>query len=152
MEVSSTRIRNLLKEHGDAAMAALLLGRPYKMTGMVVRGDARGRELGFPTANLRLSDARKLIPAHGVYAVRALLDGLRYDAMMNIGRRPTFGSHGVAVEVHLIGQTMELYGREISVELVARMRDEIRFDSREQLIRQLEADCAAALSMLGSKH
>lgn len=148
--VSSTQIRRLLLETGDAEAAAALLGRPYRLAGTVVHGDGRGRLVGFPTANVQPADPRKLLPRVGVYAVRALLpDGTRVPAMMNVGRRPTFETDGaVKVEVHVLDWTGDLYGRTLAVDVVARLRDEQRFDGVEALVAQLHEDRAEAESAL----
>ena len=143
--VSSTEIRRLLAA-GEAARAAELLGRPYRLSGTVVRGDQRGRTMGYPTANLRPGDARKLVPGLGVYAVRAhLAGGAALGGMMNVGRRPTFGADGAAtVEVHLFDWSGSLYGRPLAVDVVARLRDERRFDGADALAAQLGRDAADA--------
>ena len=145
--VSSTEVRRLLADEGDAARAAVLLGRPYRIAGTVVRGDARGRTIGFPTANVEPSDPRKLVPAVGVYAVRAVLPGgphaggAAVGGMMNVGRRPTFEADGATrIEVHLFDTDADLYGRRLAVDVVARLRGERRFDGADALVGQLERD------------
>lgn len=139
--VSSTRVRNLLLDEGDVRAAAELLGRPYTLAGTVVRGDQRGRTIGYPTANLRALSDRKLVPRLGVYAVRARLGGTQHDAMMNVGRRPTFETDGaVSVEVHLFDFAEDLYGRDLTVTFVDRLRDERRFDGVEAIVAQLRQD------------
>lgn len=150
--VSSTRIRELLEE-GDVYRAAELLGRPYALRGRVVRGQARGRRIGFPTANLDPLDPRKIVPRLGVYAVRATreADGERYGGMMNIGVRPTFEDAAApTVEVFLMDFEGELYGEVLRVEFVQRIRDERRFESLEALIDQLKRDHAHASQVLGA--
>jgi riboflavin kinase/FMN adenylyltransferase len=142
--VSSSEIRRLLAG-GDAARAAELLGRPYTIRGTVVRGDGRGRTIGVPTANVEPADARKLIPRTGVYVVRVGLDGERVGGMLNVGRRPTFETDGrLTVEVHLLGFDGDLYGRTLDVEVLARLRDERRFDGPEALVAQIREDRAEA--------
>ena len=150
--VSSTEVRRLLAEVGDAERAAHLLGRPYRISGTVVRGDARGRTIGYPTANLRPVDPRKLVPALGVYAVRATLaDGTKAGGMMNVGRRPTFETDGArTIEVHLFDFDRDLYGQTLAVDVVARLRDERRFDGVEALVAQLGADAKAARAVLAA--
>lgn len=147
--VSSTQIRRLL-EAGDASGAAVLLGRPYRITGTVVHGDARGRLIGFPTANVEPTHRRKVVPRVGVYAVRvALRDGTAYGGMMNVGRRPTFETDGaVRAEVHLFDFSADLYGHTLAVDVVARLRDEMRFDGVEALVARLGEDRAEALAVL----
>ncbi|MEM1115626.1 MAG: bifunctional riboflavin kinase/FAD synthetase [Bacteroidota bacterium] len=147
--VSSTAIRRLL-DAGDARGAAALLGRPYRITGPVVRGDQRGRTIGYPTANVHPSNARKMIPRLGVYAVRVHLgDGTEAEGMMNVGRRPTFETDGATtVEVHLFDVDRDLYGRTLAVDVIARLRDEVRFDGPEALVAQLGRDAVAAKARL----
>ena len=150
--VSSTEVRRLLADEGDAARAAVLLGRPYRIAGTVVRGDGRGRTIGYPTANVRPDSARKLVPRVGVYAVRAALpDGAVAGGMMNVGRRPTFETDGaVSVEVHLFSVEADLYGRALAVDVVARLRDERRFEGVGALVAQLARDREAARAALGA--
>ena len=132
-------------------MARLCLGRPYRLSGTVVEGRRVGRHLGFPTANVAPDCADKLIPATGVYAVRAEADGKDYDAMVNIGDRPTFGDGGpLSVEAHLFGFSGDLYNHTLRLDFVRRLREERRFDSPEALRRQLEADAGEALRLLRS--
>ena len=126
-----------------------MLGRPYALTGLVVRGDQRGRTIGYPTANLRVHGERKLVPALGVYAVFVQRDGARLGGMMNVGRRPTFETDGaVSVEVHLFDFDGDLYGERLRVHFVHRIRDEVKFDGVEALVgrlRQDEVESRAAL-------
>jgi riboflavin kinase/FMN adenylyltransferase len=139
--VSSRNIRALLLEEGDVATAAEHLGRPYRLQGVVARGEGRGRQLGYPTANLALQDPRKLVPRRGVYATRVTLpDGRTRGGMMNIGRRPTFDEMEVTVEVHLFDVEADLYGETLSVQFLQRLRDEQKFDSAEDLAMQLSED------------
>lgn len=138
--VSSTRIRRLISE-GRVDEAGALLGHPYAIEGTVVTGDHRGREIGFPTANLATEN--ELIPPHGVYATTVRLDGVIYPSVTNIGVRPTFGDEGrVVVETHVLGADLDLYGRSIALGFVQRVRDERRFASVEQLQAQIAADVA----------
>lgn len=149
--VSSSRIRTALAE-GRIEDAAALLGRPFGLTGEVVTGDRLGRTIGFPTANLRLADDRKIVPAHGVYAVRARssrLDGMAH-AMMNIGVRPTLDGQRRTLEVNLFDFEGDLYGHELSVEFVGKLRDERKFDSVESLRQQLHEDRARCKALLES--
>ncbi|MGB3541296.1 bifunctional riboflavin kinase/FAD synthetase [Rubrivirga sp.] len=147
--VSSTEVRRLLLEDGDATRAAHLLGRPYRITGTVVRGDQRGRTIGYPTANVRPGDARKLVPKRGVYAVRVRSADLEAGGMMNVGHRPTFETDGATtVEVHLFDLEADLYGRTLEVDVIARLRDEQRFDGVDALVAQLDDDAAAARSAI----
>ena len=137
--ISSTQIRKRLMK-GDVESAHALLGYAYSFSGTVVAGTKTGRQLGFPTANLALIDPQKLIPANGVYAVRAYRNNIGYKAMMNIGIRPTFGTHATSIEVHLLNLDRNLYGETLRIELVRRMRDERTFPNVEALIEQLNKD------------
>ena len=116
--------------------AAEALTYPYSITGEVVKGEHIGTTLGFPTANLQPTDECKQIPAPGVYAVRCKT----HKGMMNIGTRPTFGEHPQTLEVHILDYEGDLYGKEITVEFIERLRDERRFENEEELKRQLEED------------
>ena len=139
--ISSSEIRRRLIDDGDAAGAAQLLGRPYRLTGPVVKGDQRGRTLGFPTANVQPSNPAKLVPKGGVYAVRVAHRGGAAAGMMNVGVRPTFETQGRrTVEVHLFDFDGDLYGQTLTVDVVARLRDERRFDGINGLVAQLRED------------
>ena len=151
--VSSTRVREALTA-GDLNLAERLLGRRHALTGAVGGGDRRGRQLGFPTANLE--PEQELIPAHGVYATRVARLGAgdaeleRWDGITNIGRRPTFDGEQVTVETHLFDFAGELYGARLRVELVARLRPERRFDGVVALMAQMREDAAQARSLLSA--
>ena len=139
--VSSSEIRRLLSDEGDMGQATKLLGRPYALTGTVIRGDQRGRTIGYPTANLRVHGDRKLVPKPGVYAVRVEYGDETFGGMMNIGRRPTFETDGaVTVEAHLFDFAREIYGRELEVAFVERIRDERKFSGPDALVEQLQID------------
>lgn len=140
--ISSTRIRRLIDE-GEVAEAAQLLGRPHTLRSEVLRGDARGRTLGFPTANMALPTALA-VPADGIYAVR--VDGAaRGDGVASLGIRPTFGASGERLlEVHLFDYAGDLYGSELEVEFIQRLRGEERFESADELVAQMEKDAADA--------
>jgi riboflavin kinase/FMN adenylyltransferase len=143
--ISSTEIRHRLTA-GKVELAAELLGRPYELSGTVIHGDERGRLLGFPTANIQISHARKLIPASGVYAVKCTVDGDSRKGMMNIGFRPTFGfDTKPSLEVHLFDFDKTIYGYKIKVEFIKRIRDELKFESKEALIEQLMRDKEIAI-------
>ena len=143
--VSSTRIR-LLIEEGDVDAAAQLLGAPFRMRGEVVPGDRRGRELGFPTANM-VPDPKMTCPAHGIYACRV---GERLAAV-NVGVRPTFGAdlHPL-VEAFLLDFDGDLYGQRLTVEFIARLRGEQRFESVAELVEQMHRDVDRTRELLAS--
>jgi riboflavin kinase/FMN adenylyltransferase len=147
-QVSSTALRRMIAA-GDVRSAQALLGRRFTLRGRVVRGEQRGRILGFPTANLhRRRDL--LLPADGVYAVCARLDGRTYPAVLNIGVRPTFGMLQRTVEAHLLDFDQSLYGRWLVLELVDRLRGEQRFAGPEALRQAIAADVTRAREVLAS--
>ena len=135
--VSSTRVRRLVAE-GRVDEAGALLGRVYAIEGTVVEGRRRGRELGFPTANLETPN--ELIPPHGVYATIVTIDGVQLGAVTNIGTRPTFGETKSTIETHILSDVGDLYGRPIRVAFVQRLRDERRFEDVDALRTQIDAD------------
>ena len=146
--VSSTVVRNLLYA-GNVAEAQKCLGRPYTLTGIVVKGRQVGRKLGFPTANLRIDTPFKLIPAGGVYAVWAEVEGMRYAAVLNIGNRPTLDNgQDVSIEAHLFDFNAQIYGASVSLEFVAHLREEQCFASLDDLKAQIHADCEMARGIL----
>ncbi|MDX1658594.1 MAG: bifunctional riboflavin kinase/FAD synthetase [Nitriliruptorales bacterium] len=142
--ISSTAIRERLRD-GDVAWATDALGRPYRLRGVVGRGEGRGRSIGVPTANLDL-EVNLVVPAVGVYAGRArvLPDDATHRCVTNIGSRPTFGGQDVTVEAHLLDIDRDLYGRELEVGFEARLRDERRFDGPEELVAQIHRDIERA--------
>jgi riboflavin kinase/FMN adenylyltransferase len=139
--VSSSRIRRAVSS-GEVELARELLGRPFAVSGEVVRGDGRGAALGFPTANLRCE--AELIPADGVYVTSASVDGRDHEAVTNVGGRPTFPGASFAIETHLLDGPGPLYGRTLEVRFLGRLRQEVRFESPDQLTRQIAADIARA--------
>ncbi len=145
--VSSTRIREAVLA-GELALAAEGLGRPYSLRGFVVRGDGRGRSLGFPTANLQVESAEKLLPPPGIYAVRAILRSGTVDGALHLGPRPTFRGSSPTIEVHLLDFDGNLYGEQIRLDLIAPLRPVTAFGSVEELIRQMERDVAEARRVL----
>ncbi|MBX5440886.1 MAG: bifunctional riboflavin kinase/FAD synthetase [Solirubrobacteraceae bacterium] len=149
--VSSSLIRSLVLA-GDVEAAGRLLGAPFRYAGIVEHGEKRGRELGFPTANLSPRPGYA-VPAHGVYAAVAHLDdGTSAPAAVSIGVRPTFATElGVLVEVYLIDWTGDLYGRELRVDFLKRLRGELRFDSVEALVEQMHLDVDAALATVSGR-
>jgi len=145
--ISSSSIRKALL-HGDIRSASSLLGRPPCLRGTVVHGEERGRQLGYPTANI-LPSEDYLIPKRGVYAVWADLDGKRMSGMMNIGMKPTFHDlYTTMVEVHFFNFSGDLYGSEITVYIVERLRDERKFNGVNELLMQLKKDRVTAESAL----
>ncbi len=149
MPISSTRIRRLL-DQGNVAGASELLGRPYFLRGEVVHGDHRGRELGFPTANMAI-DPLKLIPANGIYAVRAwdaATPHLIWQGAASIGVRPTFNGTDRRVEVHLLDVNPDLYGHVLCVEMIAWLREERAFAGTAALVAQMTEDVTAARRIL----
>ena len=125
------------------------LGYAYSITGEVVSGDKIGRQLGFPTANLQLTDVRKLLPAAGVYAVQVWVDGRQYGGMLNIGVRPTVLANGEArIEVHIFDFSQEIYGASVQIKLLAYIRGEQYFSDRESLAFQLKQDQIAIQTFL----
>jgi riboflavin kinase / FMN adenylyltransferase len=150
IRIGSGAIRDALAA-GNLPLAARLLGRPYSMRGRVIRGEQLGRQLGYPTANLRL--ARRRAPFDGIFAVRARDSGAGgvspwRDAVASLGTRPTVGGREPLLEVHVFDFAGHLYGRELEVEFVARLRDELRFDNLDALVDQMHRDAAAARAAL----
>ena len=146
VEIRSTVIRQAVAA-GDVERAASLLGRPYRITGVVVAGEGRGATIGIPTANISFP-ANLAVPSRGVYAVYAVIDGTRLPAVANLGVRPTFGGDEEVLEVHVINQELDLAGKELGVDFVTRLRDEQRFDGIEPLVAQIRSDIEAARSVL----
>lgn len=146
--ISSTRIRELLAA-GDVATAANLLGRPFELIGPVIHGDARGRLIGFPTANFHIPD-RMAVPANGVYAAWVTRGAERLPAVVNIGVRPTFGVSARTIEAHLLDFSDDLYGEMLAVGFVDRIREERRFDGVDALVSQISADRDTAARILAA--
>ncbi len=144
--VSSTKIRAAL-HIGDIKKANELAGKYYTLEGVVIHGEKRGRLIGFPTANVHVGDAHKLIPANGVYAVKAYLKETAYKAMLNIGVRPTISSSNHrSIEVNIIDFDQDIYDETLRIEFVDKLRDEIKFNGIDELIAQLTIDKQDALS------
>lgn len=146
--LSSTYVRACVAA-GDVAAAAAALGRPHRVEGVVVRGDRRGRALGFPTANLE-TGPHAAVPADGVYAGRLVCGADSWPAAISVGTNPTFGGAVRRVEAYALDVDLDLYGEHVAVELVARLRDMVRFDSAEALVRQMDEDVRAARAVLDS--
>jgi len=145
--VSSSGIRAALAT-GDLKSAERMLGRPYSMIGRVVMGNQLGRKLGFPTANLRLG--RKRTPLQGIFAVRVRgIDGLaNAPGVASLGTRPTIGGTVPLLEAHVFDYSGDLYGREIEVEFVSKLREELHFASLDELVVQMNEDAAQARALL----
>jgi riboflavin kinase/FMN adenylyltransferase len=145
--VSSTRIRAAVRA-GDMGAAARGLGRPYGVRGLVVRGDGRGRTLGFPTANLVVPGGDKLIPPEGIYAVRGVLRAGTYKGALHLGPRPTFRGSPPTIELHLMDFDGDLYGEEVRVDFVRRLRAIQPFSTVEALVAQMSRDVSLARRVL----
>ena len=140
--VSSTRIRQALTA-GDLMLAQTLLGHPYKMSGRVAHGDKRGRTLGYPTANIHLH--RGKVPLTGVYAIRLYgLEDEPIEGIANVGVRPTIGEGNTLLEVHLFDFNKDIYGENVQVYFLHKVRDEKKFDGLPALVAQIERDCQSA--------
>lgn len=147
VSVSSTKIRTALT-NGDVALANDYLGYPYFISGTVVKGNQNGRTIGFPTANIKISENYKLIPKNGVYIVESIIDNKTVFGMMNIGFNPTVGGISQTIEVHFFDFEASLYDQKIEVRFLLRIRSEQKFDSLEQLKKQLEIDKNSSLQFL----
>lgn len=145
--VSSTKIRTGLFE-GDVATASHLLGRPYRMMGRVVKGEKIGRMIGFPTANIEIEFKHKLVPADGSYAVLVYRDNTPLKGMLNIGNRPTVGGKSRTIEVNLFDFDEDIYGENIAIDFIDRIRNEVKFDDIETLTKQLHKDKEKAIKLL----
>jgi len=150
-KVSSTLIRNALND-GDVTSANKYLGYNYSITGKVMEGRKIGRTIDFPTANIKVNHDFKLVPKIGVYAVEVTVSGTNYPGMLNIGYRPTVETNSVQVtiEVHLINFNGDLYHKDLTLIFKQRIRNEVKFDSLEQLKQQLNADKAEVIKILGA--
>jgi len=146
--VSSTAIRKAIGEAGDVERAAEFLERPYRLNGTVVHGEKRGKEIGYPTANIKPEHPRKVIPKDGVYAVRVRVIDSWFKGMMNIGTRPTFDSSLRTLEVNLFDFNENIYGKNLQVRFINRIRDEVKFDGIDELVQQLQEDEKQARKLL----
>lgn len=147
IDVSSTKIRKGIM-HGQVDQVARLLGHPYSLKGLIKKGNQLGRTIGFPTANIQSSDELKLLPKIGVYAVWVQYKNDTYKGMMNIGTRPTVEGTTITAEVHIIDFDKDIYGEEIKVNFVKRIRDEIKFESLQALKEQIERDKKEVIQLL----
>ena len=148
--VSSTRVRQAVSA-GDMEGAAAGLGRPYSFRGTVIRGLGRGRTLGFPTANLTHPSPDKLLPAEGIYTVRATLGAERADALLHLGARPTFAGSPPAIELFLIDFGRDIYGERVIVDVLHRLREVRTFASGDDLAAQMRRDLADGLEYFGKR-
>ena len=137
--ISSTKVRELLLA-GDVEKAATYLGYSYPINGKVVKGNARGRTIGFPTANILVENKWKLIPPDGVYAVKVKLDVKQFYGMLNMGKRPTLSNNEYRIEVHIFDFSADIYDADIKVEFIKRIREEKQFENLELLKKQLQID------------
>ena len=146
VSVSSTKIRKALDE-GCITTARQYLTHDFSLTGIIVKGNHLGHSIGFPTANIKVLDPHKLVPANGVYAVRVLIHDQEYKGMLNIGVRPTVDGTEKTIEVHIIGFDKDVYGEELTVLFDSWIRDEQKFDSLNELKTQLQKDKIAVLKL-----
>ncbi len=147
VNVSSTKIRNSLNE-GNIKNATQFLGYNYFIEGTIIEGNKIGRQLGFPTANLKTNEWYKLIPANGVYAVKVIVDNEKHQGMLNIGNRPTVKGTDISIEVNIFNFDADIYNKEIRIEFYDRIRDERKFDQLSALKIQLEIDKKKAIQIL----
>ncbi|MSR23284.1 MAG: bifunctional riboflavin kinase/FAD synthetase [Gemmatimonadetes bacterium] len=145
--VSSTRIRDAVSA-GEMELARAGLGRPYSLRGIVVRGDGRGRTLGFPTANLQVGSPDKLLPPPGIYAVRGVLRSGTFPGALHLGPRPTFQGSAPSIELHLLDFDRDVYGEEVRVDIIKFLRPVVPFESAEALVRQMRLDLGRAREVL----
>ncbi len=146
--ISSSEIRQSLI-NGNVKLTAEFLGRHYGFSGTVVKGDKRGRELGFPTANIRLEDEHKLLPALGVYAVEFIVDNNKFSGLLSVGKRPTFYEDGVVIpEVFIYDFDKDIYGKFVTVNIIEMIRGEIKYNSASDLIEQMNKDKELGLEIL----
>lgn len=145
--ISSSKIRNFI-ENGSIEIANQYLGSEYSITGKVIDGKKIGNSIGFPTVNLEILDQKKIIPKIGVYFVKVFHQKKKYFGMMNIGFNPTFNNEIISIEVHIFEFNENIYHQEIKVSFINRLRDEIKFGSKLELINQLEKDKMTCLSLI----
>ena len=139
IKVSSTKIRNSIND-GDLKTAGKYLGRSFKLTGKVIKGDGLGKKINYPTANIFIEEKYKITPKDGVYFIKTIIKNKIYNGMMNIGHRPTIGSNYKSLEVHLFNFNEDIYDHVISIEMISKIRDEKKFASIEGLKKQLLKD------------
>ena len=147
--ISSSVLRELLSTEGNVKKAAIILGRNYSIEGTVVEGKKLGRELGYPTANIKIPDEFKLIPAIGIYAVEVILNGNTYSGMMSIGRNPTVtDDKSIKLEANIFDFNDDIYGEKIKIGFIDRIREEIKFENIDKLRSQLHSDKKISLEIL----
>lgn len=146
--VSSTTIRKTISDEGNMEKAAKMLQRLYRLNGVVVHGDKRGKEMGYPTANIQRLDSRKIIPKNGIYTVKLRFNQKWFGGMMSIGIRPTFQKQKRVLEVHIFDFDQNIYGQKAQLRFLSRTRDEIKYDSVEELIKQMQRDEQESLEIL----
>ena len=149
--ISSTKIRNALKK-GDIEIANAFLGYNFMLNGTIVKGKGLGKQIDFPTANLQIEEAYKLIPKNGVYIVKSNIKGKVVFGMMNIGTNPTVGGKFQSIEIHFFDFNQDIYNKKIEIELLSRIRDEQKFESIKALQIQLHKDKYNALEYLNKNH
>lgn len=146
--VSSTKVRKAVSS-GDMTEAANMLGRPYSLTGEVVKGAQLGNTIGFPTANIQPNSSEQILPANGVYAIKAIYKGDVYNAMLNIGIRPTVSNElSLHIEANIFDFDQDIYGEQLTIQFITRLRDEEKFPSIDYLKQQLSKDKEDALNAL----
>lgn len=146
--VSSTLIREKLLE-GEVVRASELLGRPFSLDGVVIKGEGRGKKIGYPTANIKVSEDQ-IIPAKGVYVTRTIYQGMTFNSVTNIGSNPTFNnSQSLNIETNLFDFNSDIYGEEIEVKFIQKIRDEKKFPTVNDLIKQISSDVKSAKEILG---
>ena len=145
--VSSTKIRKSINE-GDLETTRVYLGRFFSLTGKVVKGDGLGKQIDYPTANIKIEENYKIIPKDGVYYIKTTIDNKLYNGMMNIGHRPTIGSKEKSIEVNLFNFNRDIYDKIISINVIKKIRDEKKFSSIEALKAQLAKDQEHCLKLI----
>ena len=145
--ISSTKIRKSINE-GDLETTSLYLGRFFSLTGKVVKGDGLGKQIDYPTANIKIEENYKIIPKDGVYYIKTTIDNKLYNGMMNIGHRPTIGSKEKSIEVNLFNFNRDIYDKIISINVIKKIRDEKKFSSIEALKAQLAKDQEHCLKLI----
>lgn len=149
--ISSTKIRNAV-DAGKVELAHDFLGRFYEINGKVVGGDKIGKTLGFATANIQVEEPYKLVPADGAYAVIAEVKDNQYKGMLNIGYRPTVDGNSKKIEANIFDFNEDIYGEKIKISFIKRLREEIKFDSKDELSDQLQKDKEKAIQILNQHH